>query len=91
VRRRVEAVLVGVAAVAAIVVHNALAVDTRGAQVRHVTIKSVEPDRRAFEEVRMRTRARTGALTTPRICASTPTPSRAATAEADTLSGCGRP
>jgi S-formylglutathione hydrolase FrmB len=40
VRRRIAAVLVGVVAVAAIVVHSVLAVDTRGAQVRHVTIKS---------------------------------------------------
>jgi S-formylglutathione hydrolase FrmB len=40
VRRRIAAVLVGVVAVAAIVVPNVLAVDTRGAQVRHVTIKS---------------------------------------------------
>ena len=39
-RWRIAAVLVGVVAVAAIVVHNVLAVDTRGAQVRHVTIKS---------------------------------------------------
>jgi S-formylglutathione hydrolase FrmB len=39
-RRRIAAVLVGVAAVAAVIVHNALAVDTRGAQVRHVEIDS---------------------------------------------------
>src|SRR5436190_600140 len=40
VRRRIAAVLLLVAAAAAIVVHDVLAVDTRGAEVRHVTIKS---------------------------------------------------
>jgi S-formylglutathione hydrolase FrmB len=40
VRWRIAAVLVIASAVAAIVVHNVLAVDTRGAQLRHVTIKS---------------------------------------------------
>jgi S-formylglutathione hydrolase FrmB len=39
-RRRIAAVLLVVIAAAAIVVHNVLAVDTRGAELRHVTIKS---------------------------------------------------
>ena len=39
-RWRIGAVLLVVVAAAAIVVHNVLAVDTRGAEVRHITIKS---------------------------------------------------
>jgi S-formylglutathione hydrolase FrmB len=39
-RLRIAAVLIAAGAVAALVVHNVLAVDTRGAQVRHITIKS---------------------------------------------------
>jgi len=39
-RRRIAAVLLVAIAAAAIVVHNVLAVDTRGAHVSHITIKS---------------------------------------------------
>jgi enterochelin esterase-like enzyme len=39
-RRRIGAILLVVVAAAAIVVHSVLAVDTRGAEVRHITIKS---------------------------------------------------
>jgi len=40
VRLRIAAVLIAAAALGAVVVHNVLAVNTRGAQLRHVTIKS---------------------------------------------------
>jgi enterochelin esterase-like enzyme len=39
-RRRIGAILLVVIAAAAIVVHNVLAVDTRGAELRHITIQS---------------------------------------------------